>query len=172
MSRASILAAFAGIFAVAACNMGAPPPPSVKADNVPASSTKPAASATTGAATPTGPLVLGAPIPTQSTDVALASIAKNPKTYENTVVTTSGTVTAVCQHMGCWMEMKDDSGEAHVKLAGHTFFVPKTASGHHARVQAKVLRTDPSDECTQEAAEQTGKPVAKLELEATGVELD
>jgi hypothetical protein len=74
--------------------------------------------------------------------------------------------------MGCWMEIKDDATEAHVKLAGHSFFVPKTSAGHHARVQAKVLKTNPDDECAQEATQQTGKPVAKLELEATGVELD
>ena len=101
-----------------------------------------------------------------------AEITKNPKAYENTFVATSGTVFAVCQSMGCWMEIKDDTTEAHVKLAGHKFFVPKTSSGHKARVQARVLKTDPNDECAKEAEEQTGKPVAKLELEATGVELD
>ena len=119
---------------------------------------------------PTGPLLLGAPITEKS--VGLADIAKNPRAYENKTIATSGTVFAVCQAMGCWMEIKDDASEAHVKLAGHSFFVPKTASGHKARVQAKVLKTNPDDECAQEAAEQTGKPVAKLELEATGVEID
>lgn len=119
----------------------------------------------------TGPMLLGAPIG-PSSDIALASIARSPKTYENKIVTTSGTVTAVCQAMGCWMELKDDASEAHVRMAGHAFFMPKTASGRHVRVQAKVLKTNPDDECAQEAAEQTGKPVAKLELEATGVELN
>jgi hypothetical protein len=179
MIRASLLAVVAVSVSLVSlvslgCNMGtAPAPEPVKADQPAVTSSpqvkdQPAAQA----AKPSGSQLLGAPISPATPSVALASIAKDPKTYENKVVTTSGTVTAVCQHMGCWMEMKDDSGEAHVKLAGHTFFVPKDASGRHARVEAKVLRTDPSDECTQEAAEQTGKPVAKLELEATGVELD
>jgi hypothetical protein len=117
-----------------------------------------------------GPVLLGERV--TSPVVALADIAKNPKKYENKVVTTSGTVTAVCQSMGCWMEIRDDSGEAHVKMHGHAFYVPKTASGHKARVQATVLRTDPNDECAKEAAEQTSKPVAKIELDATGIELD
>ena len=105
--------------------------------------------------------------------MTLSEIVKHPKQFEGNVVATSGTVFAVCQSMGCWMEIKDDANtEAHVKLAGHKFFVPKTSAGHHARVQAKVMRTDPGEECAQEAEQQTGKPVAKLELEATGVELE
>jgi Domain of unknown function (DUF4920) len=117
-----------------------------------------------------GSLHLGAPI-TQPL-VALADIVKNPQAYENKVVATSGEVFAVCQSMGCWMEIRDASGQAHVKMAGHAFFVPKTSAGHKARVQAVVQKVDPNEECSQEAAEQTGKPLAKLQLEATGVELD
>jgi hypothetical protein len=82
-------------------------------------------------------------------------------------------VTAVCQEMGCWMEIKDDSGQAHIRMHGHSFFVPKTAPGHHARVQATLVPTKESEtECTEEAAKQMGHAVAKVELDATGVELD
>jgi hypothetical protein len=117
-----------------------------------------------------GSLHLGEPI-TQPL-VALSDIVKNPKAYEDKVVATSGEVFAVCQAMGCWMEIRDVSGQAHVKMAGHAFFVPKTSAGHKARVQAIVQKVDPDEECSEEAAEQTGKPLAKLQLEATGVELD
>ena len=70
--------------------------------------------------------------------------------------------------MGCWMEIADPNGQAHIKMAGHSFFVPKNASGHRAVVQGTVLRPS-NDECSQEAKEQTGA-VAKIEIEATGVE--
>jgi hypothetical protein len=191
LAAAAVAVTSALVMVLAACNSGkAPPAPSASATGaavpqalaiVPVapfpSSASAAASASPGPASapsaqdPASPLHLGAPI-TGTKTVALSDIAKSPKTYANQVVTTSGTVFAVCQSMGCWMEIKDDKSEAHVKLAGHSFFVPKSSAGHHARVQAKVLRTNPDDECAQEAAEQTGKPVAKLELEATGVELD
>ena len=86
---------------------------------------------------------------------------------------TSGTVTAVCQSMGCWMEIKDDTSEAHIKMAGEKFFVPKTSAGHKARVQGTLVDVAGEDvECAKEASEQTGKQVAKIQLEATGVELD
>ena len=49
-----------------------------------------------------------------------------------------GKVTAVCQNRGCWMEIGDETKRAHIKMAGHSFFVPKTAFGHHAIVQGQL----------------------------------
>jgi hypothetical protein len=117
--------------------------------------------------------VLGRAISAGAVDVSLASIAKDPKAFVGQTITTTGAVTAVCQHMGCWMEIKDDATQAHVAMAGHGFFVPKNASGRKARVQGTLTRApDDESECNEEAAKQMGKPVAKLQLEATGVELD
>src|SRR5690349_5231934 len=64
-----------------------------------------------------GPLLLGERITEKP--IALSEITHNAKAYENKVVATSGTVFAMCQSMGCWMEIKDDASEAHVKLGGH-----------------------------------------------------
>ena len=145
--------------AVAACTPSSPAPSS----GAPSPSASPAAPKS----------VLGQAIAAGAADVSLASIAKEPKAFVGKTLTTSGTVTAVCQHMGCWMELKDDATQAHVSMAGHGFFVPKNASGRKARVQG-TLTSAPAEEseCNEEAAKQMGKPVAKLQLEATGVELD
>ncbi len=126
-------------------------------------------------------LALGAPIPANAPAVALADVAKNPSAYDGKTFMTTGTVTAVCQSMGCWMEIKDDGGQAHIKMAGHGFFVPKTSSGHKAKVLA-TLTVEPDscgeDDCRPKAAKATdGKPsaeakLAKLQLVASGVELD
>ncbi len=129
---------------------------------------RPASSASPSAA-PGGTLALGEPVTSRL--VPLAEIAKSPSRYQDQVVATSGRVTAVCQAMGCWMELADDAGQAHVKMQGHSFFVPKTAAGHVARVQAKVLRG--SDEsCDDSPPPKRVASVPKVELEATGVELD
>jgi Rieske Fe-S protein len=131
-------------------------------------------------AKPTGKLVLGTPI-SGGEKATLTAVAKAPASYEGKTIVTEGTVTAVCQHMGCWMELKDESGEAHVKMAGHSFFVPKTASGKKARVAGKLAQVPEGAACggghqggagcKAEAEKQLGRPLAKLELEATGVEL-
>jgi Rieske Fe-S protein len=135
-----------------------------------------------------GSLRLGAAIESSAPSVALAEVAKKPDAYVGKTFATTGTVTAVCQHMGCWMEIKDDASAAHIKMAGHAFFVPKTASGHKAKVLAKLEKSDSAGSCEgeghdgkaghnkgkgcrAEAETQLGRPLAKLELVAEGVEL-
>jgi Rieske Fe-S protein len=154
--------------------------------SAPPAETKSAPAPTTPA--PEGALRLGAPIEASASQVALAEVAKAPQSYVGKTFATTGTVTAVCQHMGCWMEIKDDASAAHIKMAGHGFFVPKTASGRKARVLAKLDKQDDQAACEgeghegmsaqgagkgcrAEAEQQLGRPLAKLELVAEGVEL-
>ncbi|MGD0525618.1 MAG: DUF4920 domain-containing protein [Polyangiaceae bacterium] len=125
------------------------------------------APATSASAPAGGTLLLGERI--TSPVVPLADIAKNPAQYAGHTVATTGRVTAVCQEMGCWMEIRDEAGQAHIRMHGHSFFVPKTASGHVARVQATLVKG--SDEECAEKGPSSGT-LAKVELDATGVELD
>jgi hypothetical protein len=126
----------------------------------------------------------GTAIDPKSVEVALADVAKNPSAFADKTFTTTGTVSAVCQHRGCWMEIKDEKGEAHIKMAGHSFFVPRTANGKKAREQATLVKSEnegacgegsekhePGKGCKAEAEAQLGRPLAKLELVAQGVEL-
>jgi hypothetical protein len=137
----------------------------------PAPPPAPVAPTPAGAATTLASLHLGEPI--SAPDAKLSDVASHFADYKGKTFATTGVVTAVCQEMGCWMEIKDDTGQAHIRMHGHSFFVPKTASGHHARVQATLVPTKESEtDCTEEAAKQMGHPVAKVELDATGVELD
>ncbi|GEM_PF-700289 len=187
----SRIAIAALVLAAAACNTGPKSTPSPEPS--PAPSPAPAPSPTTNE----GVLRLGAPIEESVQKVALAEVAKSPDAWVDKTFTTTGTVTAVCQHMGCWMELKDEASAAHVKMAGHAFFVPKTASGRKARVLAKLVKAEEGKEaacegegheamaaaaagghehgkgkgCRAEAEAQLGRPLAKLELVAEGVEL-
>ena len=143
---------FVVIFSAAGCESKAP-----SSTSTPAASAAPAR------------IKLGAPIGADQA-VPLTSIAKDTAKYANTAVTTEGRVVAVCQAMGCWMEIADAAGEAHVRMTGHSFFIPKNAAGRRAVVRGTVLPKPDNGECEQEAAEATGKTV-KIELDATGVEL-
>ena len=157
--------------------------PEPQAPATPAPTTTPTAKADEGA------LRLGSPIEASAEKVSLSDVAKNPNAFVGKKFATTGTVTAVCQHRGCWMEIKDDSGEAHIKMAGHAFFVPRSASGKKARVLATLVKGEddgkcgdegmhaagggsaPGKGCRAEAEAQLGRPLAKLELVADGVEL-
>jgi len=112
---------------------------------------------------------------TEKISTPLPTLISSAPSFGNKTVRTEGTVTAVCQSMGCWMEIGDETGTAHIKMAGHKFFVPKEASGHRAVVQGKLVASEEGgacsgkDGCREKAEKETGR-VAKIELEATGVE--
>jgi hypothetical protein len=147
---------------LAACGKPAPAPEASST----ATPTPAAIPATTRAS-----LHLGEPL--SAPDAKLTDVAAHLADYKGKTFTTTGTVTAVCQEMGCWMEIKDDSGQAHIRMHGHSFYVPKTSPGHRARIQATLVPTKESEtDCTEEAAKEMGHSVAKLELDATGVEID
>lgn len=113
----------------------------------------------------------GEPI-TETTDTSLASIASSPADYTDKTIRTTGKVTAVCQAAGCWMEIGDETSRAHIKMSGHSFFVPKTAGGHTAIVQGIVKGGPPVDECgaKDSCGGADNGALAKLEIVATGVE--
>jgi hypothetical protein len=143
--------------------------PESKADPAPVAAApaapKPGAVPADKAAVPTK---FGASI-TEATTTPLDALVKEPATYKDKVIKTEGKITAVCQEMGCWMEIGDPAGGAHIKMAGESFYVPKDASGRRAIVQGKVLGGD-KDNTAKEAEEATGH-VAKIQIEASGVEL-
>ncbi|MDB4996477.1 MAG: hypothetical protein JWM74_3909 [Myxococcaceae bacterium] len=167
-----VLALFVGL---AGCNMGPSAEPSSSTNTSSATTPVSTAAAVTAVATeqverapapaPAGTLVkLGQPVTIDA--VSLSDIAKNPKAYKGKSIATTGTVKAVCQEQGCWMEIVDAKADANVRMHGHSFFVPKTAHGKQAKVQGTVMLMKDGMECDEMAA--TG---AQLQLDATGVEL-
>jgi hypothetical protein len=110
---------------------------------------------------------------TESNTTTLASLVSEPGRYSAKTVRTEGTVSAVCQSMGCWMEIADESGQAHIKMAGHAFFIPKNANGHHAVVQGKLLNAAgpacASNDCNAGNTPNAGRG-EQAQIEATGVE--
>lgn len=172
MKRASLVL-LAGLFGC----LREQPPAQVQPEPVHAQApTTPAAPAhaEAHAPTPTAPSNaavqnLGEPI-TVTEGTALAAIVQNPAQFSGRTIRTEGTVMAVCQSAGCWMQIADAEQRVHVRMHGHSFFIPRNASGRRARVQGTVVGGTPNGHCEQEATEATGHQ-ARLELDATGVEL-
>lgn len=169
------LLAFAAAPLALACAKAAPEatPETAIAEPAPVAAASPRLLPLAPAAEPSSVPVLetqrfGAPIGASApaTMVALADVAKNAKSFKGKSIVTTGTVAAVCQERGCWMEIKDEGGDANVRMHGHAFFIPKSASGKKARVEGTVVLMKDGKECDEMAA--TG---AQLELDATGVEL-
>lgn len=104
----------------------------------------------------------------EKTTTPLPAIVKDASQFANKTVRTEGTVSAVCQSMGCWMQIADASGKAHIKMAGHSFFVPKESSGHRAIVQGKVMGTEQPNACGSDGC--GNQAVTQVQIEATGIE--
>ena len=113
----------------------------------------------------------GAAITDEHPLVALEALIDDPETYQGRVVRTEGRISAVCQRMGCWMELRDARERAvRVPMAGHSFFLPRDISGRVALVQGP-LRVRPLSEAEREHLESEGAAAtgSALELSATGV---
>lgn len=58
----------------------------------------------------------------------LASIMKS-REGKKTEVKLKGTVTTVCEAMGCWLKVKSANGDLMVRMKDHAFFVPLALNG-------------------------------------------
>lgn len=57
-------------------------------------------------------------------------------------VTLEGVISALCKGDGCWLNLKDDTGEVMVDLKPYDFRIPKDSSGKKAQIQGKVKASD------------------------------
>jgi hypothetical protein len=153
-----------------ACEAGAPAPGPTATAEKPAATTAPAATQHPAAAIPGRSF--GEPIKLTE-ETPLDAISTEPAKFSGKTVRTTGVVQAVCQSAGCWMEIGDDAKRAHIKMAGHAFFVPKDCTGKRAVVEGTVQGGPPADTCGSKdkcGGEDNGA-IAKTEIIATGVQL-
>jgi hypothetical protein len=118
-----------------------------------------------------GEQAFGAPLLGAREPVALSALIDNPAAYTGQVVRTEGEISAVCQSMGCWMELRDERSRAvRVPMAGHAFFLPRDVSGRRALVEGP-LQVRPLSAAEREhlAAEGATATDVGLELSATSV---
>ncbi len=101
----------------------------------------------------------------------LAAITGAPNDFEGRTVKTEGTITQVCQRMGCWMELQaEGTPPVRVPMAGHSFFLPRDVSGRPATVEGTVgLRTLSEAERAHLESEGATATARALEITASGV---
>lgn len=114
----------------------------------------------------------GAPLNGALAVTPLATILASPQTYAGQTVRTEGEVSAVCQRMGCWMELRAENGSVRVPIAGHAFFLPRDITGRRAIIEGNVAISELSEaqraHLASEGAQTLGAGVA---ITATGVQL-
>lgn len=122
--------------------------------------------------TPAGEHRYGDPLEDGRELTTLGAILAAPETFADQVVRTEGEIAAVCQAMGCWMELREaeDGPAVRVPMAGHSFFLPKDISGRHATLEGRVaLRDLSAEERAHLESEGASATAGALAIHATGV---
>lgn len=112
----------------------------------------------------------GEPLAANAMRVTLDQVLRTHEQLRDRVLRVDGQIVAVCQHQGCWMEIRDGSTQAHVRMHGHSFFVPRDVNGKRASITGTIVAAHAPTECDESAREATGR-VAQIEFDATGVEV-
>lgn len=79
-------------------------------------------------------------------------------------VVLSGTVDAVCQTMGCWLEIGDGEGATVLVMnKDHAFFIPRNAKGRLVHAVGFAVKEEHSVEFLRHLAMDAGKPQAEID---------
>lgn len=85
---------------------------------------------------------LGKPF-TLSQPVAISKILASPEAYTGKTVQVKGKISAVCEKMGCWTNIADDSGKAiRVKVTDGEIVFPASAVGKTAVAEGKLRKLE------------------------------
>jgi len=78
---------------------------------------------------------------------AIADVVKDPAAFAGKTIRIDGTVTAVCENMGCWMAVGEsdakDAPTVRVKVDDGVIVFPVTAKGKKVSAQGTFERTAP-----------------------------
>jgi hypothetical protein len=88
---------------------------------------------------------------TQAT--AIADLAAKPDQFYGKTVRVDGTVTAVCENMGCWMQLEDPASKksVRIKVDDGVIVFPLTAKGKKASAQGVIEKVDAAAEAAHHA---------------------
>lgn len=73
----------------------------------------------------------------------LATLLAHPDDFVGKAVQVKGKVTAVCQMMGCWLDLANDQGQkVHLQVADGEIVFPKDSVGKTAIAEGKFTKTE------------------------------
>jgi hypothetical protein len=104
---------------------------------------------------------LGKPL-TGKAPIPLATLVAHADDYAGKTVQVQGKITAVCQMMGCWMELTNDAGQrVKISVEDGVIVFPKDAAGKVAVAEGKFTKTELTREQAvaqaQEEAKENGR---------------
>ena len=115
-----------------------------------------------------------------ATATAISEVAAKPAQFMGKTVRVDGVVTAVCENMGCWMQLKDETSDAtlRIKVEDGVIVFPLSAKGKKASAEGVIEKVDVAGEAAHHEAmvakdpkmakEAHAETPAAFQLKATG----
>jgi hypothetical protein len=94
------------------------------------------------------------PVPTLLADAAQ---------HDGKMVRVQGTVSGVCQKVGCWMQLRDGDDTVRVRFRDYAFFVPLDVSGRPAIVEGTAKVSVVTEAERRHLAEDAGRTAAEID---------
>jgi len=82
----------------------------------------------------------------------ISVILESPEKFEGKTVLVEGTVAAVCEHRGCWIDIESENEKIKVKVEDGVIVFPTDAKGKLALVEGVVAEVK-DDSCDTEHSE-------------------
>jgi hypothetical protein len=120
---------------------------------------------------------------------SIADVVARPDWFVGKTVRVDGIVTAVCENMGCWMQLEDErsASRLRIKVDDGVIVFPVTAKGkkasaegviekvdvaaeaqHHAEMAAQATKDATAAQSATKPAAAHAEPTATYQLKATG----
>jgi len=101
--------------------------------------------------------------------IPASQLLASPETYVDQKIKISGTVSDVCQKMGCWMVISEEDKHMRITTKDHKFFVAKDGAGSKCEIEGIVVKKGANKERAEHyASEQSeGAPVPAGEINNT-----
>lgn len=95
--------------------------------------------------------------------VPLASLVKDYDKYKSQQVLTTGTVTKVCEKMGCWVVVKDGETQVRITMKDNGFAVPKAILNKKVVAVGNIQQKDLPAKVLRHYLKDEGKTDAEIE---------
>ena len=103
-----------------------------------------------------------------SEKIEAKSLLNDPFPFVDKTIRVSGTVTQICQKMGCWLVIADGEKSMRITTKDHAFFVKKDAAGAKCEIEGIVKSEKKNKEKIDHYASETTKGKAIPEKQVKG----
>ncbi|MCW5890353.1 MAG: DUF4920 domain-containing protein [bacterium] len=107
--------------------------------------------------------VYGTALPKGGDALGVPALLGDAPAHDGKPVRVAGTVSGVCQKVGCWLQLRDGDQTVRVRFRDYAFFVPLDVSGREAIVEGTAQVSVVTQAERRHLAEDAGRSAAEID---------